>query len=294
MAWRGDDYGHFFPPSRPRAAKGGIKAQSQRGAFGESWWAKRWIRVLEGFDLGARLRRGRSYARRGQVLEVVIEKGVVPVECSGIETQTLCRHAPGQGPVGGGLKKLATVLAAEARFTAKLLAGEIPEDVETAFETAGLSLFPERRQDLATECSCPDWSNPCKHIAAVYCLLGEEFDRDPFLILKLRGMTREDLVGLLGTTGERRPGPADPHLEAAAPAPPQPLQARPSAFWAGGALPADPFGEVQVPAAPAALLKRLGPFPFWRGNVPLAAALEPAYVQASERGLDAFLGNRSA
>lgn len=142
-----------------------------------------------------------------------------------------------------------------------------------------------RRQDLATECSCPDWSNPCKHIAAVYYLLGEEFDRDPFLILKLRGMTREDLLGLLGTAGIPRPGRADPRLEeeAATPAPPQPLRAHPSEFWECGALPADPFGEVQIPAEPAALLERLGPFPFRRGNATLAAALEPAYVQASGR-----------
>ena len=294
MAWRDNDYGRFFPPSRPRAAKGGIKAQSRRGAFGESWWARRWIRVLEGFDLGARLRRGRSYARGGQVLEVVIEKGVVRSSVQGSRPKPYAVTLQVKALSAAGWKKLATVLAAEARFTAKLLAGEMPEDVERAFKAAGLSLFPERRQDLATECSCPDWSNPCKHIAAVYYLLGEEFDRDPFLILKLRGMTREDLLGLLGTAGVRRPGPAEPHLEeeAATPAPPQPLQAHPSAFWESGALPADPFGEVQVPAEPATLLKRLGPFPFWRGNTTLAAALEPAYVQASGRGLDAFLGTR--
>lgn len=58
--------------------------------------------------------------------------------------------------------------------------------------------MPSPCQDLKTECSCPDWSNPCKHIAAVYYLLGEEFDRDPFLIFRLRGMEREELFGLLG------------------------------------------------------------------------------------------------
>ena len=295
MAWRDDDYGRFFPPSRPRAAKGGIKAQSQRGAFGESWWARRWIRVLEGFDLGARLRRGRKYARSGQVLEVVIEKGVVRSSVQGSRPKPYAVTLQVKALSAASWKKVATVLAAEARFTAKLLAGEMPEDVETAFKAAGLSLFPERRQDLATECSCPDWSNPCKHIAAVYYLLGEEFDRDPFLILKLRGMTREDLLGLLGTAGVRRAGRADPHLEeeAATVAPPQPLRADASAFWEGGTLPADPFGDVQVPAEPAALLKRLAPFPFWRGSATLVTALEPAYVQASARGLDAFLGTRA-
>ena len=79
----------------------------------------------------------------------------------------------------------------------------MPQDIEQAFADSGLSLFPAKMKDLETDCSCPDWSNPCKHIAAVYYLLGEEFDRDPFLIFKLRGMEREGLVGLLKSAGGR-------------------------------------------------------------------------------------------
>ena len=70
---------------------------------------------------------------------------------------------------------------------------------EEAFRAAGLSLFPRTGWDLRTNCSCPDWSNPCKHIAAVYYLLGEEFDRDPFLLFKLRGRTREQVIAALRT-----------------------------------------------------------------------------------------------
>ena len=80
MAYR---YHEYFEPSRPREAKGGIKAQSGRGGFGRSWWARRWIEVLEGFDLGARLGRGRSYARRGQVLSIDVEKGAVTARVQG-------------------------------------------------------------------------------------------------------------------------------------------------------------------------------------------------------------------
>ena len=65
----------------------------------------------------------------------------------------------------------------------------MPREIEQAFRREGLSLFPTKLSDLKTSCTCPDWSNPCKHIAAVYYLLGEEFDRDPFLIFKMRGMT---------------------------------------------------------------------------------------------------------
>src|SRR5205809_401054 len=80
-------------------------------------------------------------------------------------------------------------------------AGEMPQDIERAFTGAGLSLFPESGREIATACSCPDWSNPCKHVAAVYYLLGEAFDRDPFLIFRLRGMDRDEFTSVLFESG---------------------------------------------------------------------------------------------
>ena len=184
-------------------------------------------------------------------------------------------------------KKLAETLSTQALIAAKLLAGEMPEDIEKAFTDTGLSLFPEALKDLDTECSCPDWSNPCKHIAAVYYLLGEEFDRDPFLLFKLRGMTRQELVGLLGASGcenaskgprskvakwqTSQPPPDGPRRtvtetpdEEVQPLEPLPVDAH--AFWEGRSVPDDLFGEVRAPAMPAALPKRLGNFPFWRAE----------------------------
>src|SRR5204862_1744070 len=102
-------------------------------------------------------------------------------------------------------KKLTAVLSKQAIFLAKLLAGEMPQDVEEAFKEAGLSLFPQKLRDLETDCSCPDYSNPCKHIAAVYYLRGEEFDRDPFVIFKLRGIEREALIGQLSPAAAGAP-----------------------------------------------------------------------------------------
>ena len=92
-------------------------------------------------------------------------------------------------------EKLKTVMAEQPIIAASLLSGRMPENIEETFTVAGLSMFPIRCQDLGTDCSCPDWSNPCKHIAAVYLLLGEEFDRDPFLIFRLQGMERDNLLG---------------------------------------------------------------------------------------------------
>ena len=154
---RWEVYDRYFPPSRPRAAKGGIRAQSKRGGFGESGWAKRWITVLEGFHIGVRLQRGRRYARDGQVLSIEIEKGIIRARVQGsrpkpyditIKVKSLGRAA---------WKKVAASVAGQAVFASKLLGGEMPHEMEEVLRAGGMSLFPERYNDLDTDCSCPDW-----------------------------------------------------------------------------------------------------------------------------------------
>src|SRR5947207_8624183 len=226
---RDRDWWQDRPPSTgPREARGGIKAQSRRGAFGRSWWARRWLDVLEKLELGGRLGRGRSYARKGQVLDIAIEEGRVGASVQGSREEPYAVTIRVQPLASGDWRRVGGALAREARFAAKLLASEMPEDVEDAFTAAGLSLFPSSRRELETSCSCPDWSNPCKHIAAVYYLLGEEFDRDPFLVFRLRGLSREGVVALLGSASPESPPPA---------APVEPLPVDPREFWSGGALP---------------------------------------------------------
>lgn len=287
------DYWDYYKPTKPRAVKGGIKAQSKRGAFGESWWAKRWIAVLESFDIGARLNRGRSYARKGQVMNVDISKGAVKAKVQGSSSRPYSITIKIKALPTADWKKLASAFSREALFAAKLLAGEMPQEIEQVFTQTGLSLFPAKLRDLETNCSCPDWSNPCKHIAAVYYLLGEEFDRDPFLIFRLRGMSREELIELLGAThiGDVSRTPAAQTQTTANEAPLEPIAANADSFWRGGTLPADLFGEINLPPVSAALPKRLGNFPFWRGTERFLEALAPIYIQASKRGLDVLLGS---
>jgi uncharacterized Zn finger protein len=279
----------FYPRSRPRAAKGGIKAQSKRGQFGESWWARRWIAVLESFNIGARLGRGRSYARSGQVLSIDVARGEVTAHVQGSRPKPYGVTIRVQELSDKDWGKVVQALAGQALFAAKLLAGEMPQDVETVFDEAGLSLFPQKRGDLKTSCSCPDDSNPCKHIAAVYYLLGEEFDRDPFLLFRLRGLDREQLIARLNEGAVAKPEAAP---AAKAPAPGEPLPADAAAFWPACGLPDDLFGEVRVPPLAAAWPKRLGSFPFWRGNTRFLDALESVYAQAARDGLATFRGER--
>lgn len=275
------DYG-YFPPSQPIEVKGGIKAQSQRGTFGTSWWAKRWIAVLESFDIGARLSRGRSYARKGQVVSIEIAKGLVTARVQGsrptpysvrIEVKTL---TPAQW------QQVAQVIASEAVYAARMLNGEMPQDIENAFTSAQVSLFPTHLSDLTTSCSCPDWSNPCKHIAAVYYLIGEEFDRDPFLLFKLRGLDRDELLPQLGSQPTAEPTQEEP---------PEPLPGDSGVFWHGQPLPEGGLDVPRTPPVAAALPRRLGRFPFWRGTQPLLDAVEPDYRTASDRAIALVAGD---
>lgn len=155
MSWRWRDFGYYgyYPPSTPRKVKGGIKAQSKRGGFGQSWWAKQWIAVLESFQIGQRLARGRSYARGGQVVSINIEKGSVTASVQGSRPTPYDVEIHVKALSAAAWKKLAKNLSAQAIFAAKLLAGEMPQDIEGAFKEAGFSLFPDKLGDLRTECS---------------------------------------------------------------------------------------------------------------------------------------------
>jgi uncharacterized Zn finger protein len=280
-AW--DFYDRFPPPSRPRAAKGGIRAQSQRGTFAESWWAKRWIAVLEGFNIGARLQRGRSYARKGQVLSIAIAKSRIEARVQGSRPAPYKVEIVVKPLAAAAWKMVAEAAASQAVFASKLLGGEMPHEMEEAFRAAGVTLFPERYNDLKTDCSCPDWSNPCKHIAAVYYLLGEEFDRDPFLIFRMRGLDRGEFMTLLGESG----APQSPEPEKL---PPEPLPAAVDRFYGGGALPEDLAGDVQNVQPGAAIARRLGKFPFWRGSSPLLDFLEVVYPAAAGKARESLEG----
>ncbi|MDB5313581.1 MAG: family helicase [Gemmataceae bacterium] len=276
-----------FPRRQPKKVAGGIKAQSKRGSFGESWWAKRWIAVIEGFHIGGRLQRGRSYARGGQVLSIDVAAGKVSAKVQGSMPQPYKVTIEVAKLTDPDWAKVVSALSGQAVYAAKLLAGEMPSEIEKVATDAGVSLFPAQANDLKTSCSCPDWSNPCKHVAAVYYLLGEQFDRDPFLLFRLRGLEREALFARLSAAAPATPTLAvpDERIEVVAAAPTDP-----HTFWYGGEVPADLFTEGTSPPVAAALPKRLGPVPFWRGTERFLDAMEPIYRAASQTGVNVALG----
>src|SRR5438132_13445100 len=139
----------YFPPSRPLEARGGIKARS-KGGFGKQWWSRRWVAVLEALNLGGRLQRGRSYARRGQVLSIEIEPERVSAEVQGSRPAPYRITIAVKRLAGADRSRVAAAVAESPLHVAKLMAGEMPEDIEMLFDRAGVSLFPARASELRT------------------------------------------------------------------------------------------------------------------------------------------------
>ncbi|OIO96140.1 MAG: hypothetical protein AUJ96_25230 [Armatimonadetes bacterium CG2_30_66_41] len=278
---RWNDWG-WFPPSVPKQAEGGIVARSQRGEFGTSWWAKKWIGALESFGWSNRLQRGRRYARSGQVLDFELAPGEVSAKVQGSRSKPYDVTIQVKPLTKAEWRKVTDLLAGKVAFAARLLAGEMPPDIEGAFQEARVSLLPGSANEIETDCSCPDWANPCKHIAAVHYLLGEELDRDPFLMFQLRGMEREELLAALrskwldGATED-----APPAAEESAP----PLDPEPRAFW-GDPSPLDGFRiNVARPPVAAAVVKRLGEPPFWREDEGFGEVMERWYETVTARAI---------
>lgn len=196
-----------FPPySRPIDVEGGVQARSRRGAIGQSWWSGRFLEVLRSaLHVGGRLERGKHYARRGQVIDLDVGAGLVTATVQGSRRRPYRVRLTLTEFVAADWAEIESALAQRAWYSAKLLAGEMPEDIEDLFAFVGLSLFPTGKQDLSMRCSCPDATVPCKHLAAVCYLLAESFDDDPFTILAWRGRDREALLdnlrALRGATG---------------------------------------------------------------------------------------------
>jgi uncharacterized Zn finger protein len=278
--------GHWdeWPPARPIRVEGGIKARSKRGAIGEQWWSRRFIGVLESFGLSGRLARGRSYARAGQVLDFTLSQGKVTAQVQG------SRVRPYQVRIGvlplttAQWRRVQEQLAARALFRAKLLAGEMPHEIEDVFAECGTPLFPRSAADLDMHCSCPDWGVPCKHLAAVCYVLAEEFDRDPFAMLAWRGKGRDELLAALRRIrGQGHEPPAAGGAATALDGPARPLAECLDGFWSPGLSPARlralalPTLGASGPAAPDLVLRMFPPPPVRIRGKDLAELLAPAY-----------------
>ena len=176
-------------------------------------------------------------------------------------------------------RKVDDAFAARVGFAAQLLADEVPTELEEVFNDAGVALFPATWGDVRANCNCPDWENPCKHIAAVLYVYADLLDADPWLLLLWRGRTRDEVLGHLraGVPAAGLDNPVAPWW----PLVPGQTRREGARSEVGPAEPSVVIvGEVPAadPPTPAArVLLRMEPLDAEVGGTPLTDLLELAY-----------------
>ena len=161
------------------------------------WWAQQWLDLLDSYRFKKRLERARNYARQGNVLSIEFKSSKVLAKVQGTEPepyQVSLSLDPFSDQQWGYVIE---TMSQRAIFAAKLLAGEMPPNIEEVFTANGLSLFPFTLSDIHSKCSCPDQANPCKHVGAIYYQLGDRFSEDPFVLFQLRGRTKDQIIAAL-------------------------------------------------------------------------------------------------
>jgi len=158
------------------------------------WWSQRWLDLLDSYRFKKRLERARTYARQGNILSIEFKgaKVLAKVQGSEVEPYKVSLSLDPFSDEEWGY--VIETMSKRAIFAAKLLAGEMPQNIEDVFTSNGLSLFPFTLSDVHSKCSCPDKVNPCKHVGAIYYQLGDRFSEDPFVLFQLRGRTKEQII----------------------------------------------------------------------------------------------------
>ena len=276
---RDDDRWWEYEAKPPRPVRGGLASSKQRGPMATMWWSQRFVNVLESYGLGGRMQRGRRYARIGQVVDLGVGSGVIAAHVQGSRPTPYVVTIALPQPNAGQWRAIDAAIASKVGFAARLLSGEVPPDLETAFADAGVPLFPPSWRGLKATCSCPDHENPCKHIAAVLYVFADQLDADPWLILKWRGRSREQILEpFVGTTRPARTTPTSPREDRVAP------------WWpfASGPLPqfdnhASAQFAVTASDEPDAVLDTLEPLHEHIGGIPIVDLLRAAYRNSETR-----------
>lgn len=266
-----------------------------------TWWGQRFIAALEKFTDTARLARGRGYANENRIKSWSLADHRVSAKMRGninpyfgVTKEPTYQTSIALKPIAApDWAKLIKDLGSRAAFVSRLLLGEMPDNIETPFANLKQHLLPQGRQDITTHCSCPDWANPCKHVAGLYYFLAAKLDQDPFLLFELRGLSRQELQRQLQRTpvGAALAKALQEDLANLEPVPsffepPQPLGApvaaevAPLDYWYAGKRLPDRLDRGEQPMVPALLVKKGGDFPaFWPKAHSFIATMEVLYGQ---------------
>ncbi|BAB78255.1 SWIM zinc finger family protein (plasmid) [Anabaena sp. FACHB-709] len=271
--------------------------------FSRTWWGDRFIKALEDFTDDGRLQRGRSYARGGKVKSFDIGKNIITAKVRGSVNPYFGVYKEPTYNIVIEITPIAKTrwneaiknISSKASIVSRLLLNEVPENIEEIFSQMGLHLLPHSSNDFKTKCSCPDYANPCKHIAGVYYLVASQLDSNPFLLFELRGLTKVELQAKLAdsplgkalstvldeqewaiepsqsfyTTPEKQTVTDKPHLRE---------------FWLGAKRLPSTIEVANDSGVSAILVKKEGDFPaFWHKDNSFIETMEELYQRVKTK-----------
>ncbi|WP_017299412.1 SWIM zinc finger family protein [Nodosilinea nodulosa] len=260
----------------------------------EAWWVQRWVELLNTYRFKKRLERGRIYAREGHILSLEYKGSKVTALVQGTAEEPYKLSIWLDAFSDEDWNYVIDSLSEQAIYSAQLLAGEMPSEIEAVFTANGLSLYPFNLSEVHSKCSCPDPKNPCKHIAAVYYQLGDFFREDPFVLFQLRGRSRDSILDALRQRRQSSPVPTEVAIdgeEAAADADPKSIPGHLDLqqFWAY-AEPLDPELVVITPAE-TTVLDILGKMPLPPEDAPMVMGhLKEIYQAVAQQAMTQALG----
>ena len=272
--------------------------------FSRTWWGQKFIEAIEQLTDSGRLSRGRSYAKGNKVKSFNIDNGLVTAKVRGsvnpyfgVYKEPLYSTTIEFQPISKAKWSAAVALiASKASLISRLLLNEIPDNIEDTFKQLNLNLLPGSQRDFKTHCSCPDYSNPCKHIAGVYYLVAAELDHDPFLLFELRGLSREELLKELAKSPLGQALSAELQLEHQPPTPVDayyaplemlkvPAKTELREFWQGSKRLPQTMEALPDSTVSGIPVKKQGDFPsFWTRDTSFIEAMETLYEQVKAKG----------
>lgn len=265
-----------------------------------TWWGQRFMEALERFTDPSRLARGKIYADSRRIKSWNLKDGKISAKMRGninpyygvykepSYTTTISLNVISNAD----WELLIRQLGSRASFVARLLLNEMPDNIEKPFAAVDLHLLPHSAKDFKTRCSCPDYENPCKHVAGLSYFLASQLDQDPFLLFELRGLSQHNLIKMLKETplgkalAEMREQeqesvfmPVESYFTRPIPIK-HPVACDYKAFWE--CQKRLPENIAAPPAAdhfiPGLLIKKGGDFPeFWKQSMTFPSAMESVY-----------------
>jgi uncharacterized Zn finger protein len=259
------------PTLHPRKVVGGVRLKSKEGPDTTAWAAQRWMRLVENSAEPEQLTEGLAYAKQGQTRGLDTASGLITAKVQGRMPQAYATAVRLPTFTPEQWEAAIDAMCSQARYSASLLAGDLPADIEDVFAPLGLRLLPVDPSELAVSCTCDVGKPFCKHVCCAMALIADRFATDRLLIFRLRGLSGDELIERIAqrraaSGGAHAPDAAvpiyAPQIPGVTDTPAVPLDASLDNFWDAGPELDTLELPIEGPIVSHPMLRRLGSTPF--------------------------------